>query len=88
MKIVAPGDLVFSYWNAAIRAIGVVHSFGYDAPKPSEFGDAGRNWDNIGYRVDVEYSEFRTPVLPRSHWEAIAPLLPAKYSPPAGSGSA
>lgn len=28
MKIVAPGDLVFSYWNAAIRAIGVVRSFG------------------------------------------------------------
>lgn len=44
MKEVAPGDTVFSYWKGAIRAYGTLRSFGYDAPKPAEFGDAGRNW--------------------------------------------
>lgn len=40
MKVVAPGDVVFCYWETAIRAQGMLRSFGYDAPKPDEFGDA------------------------------------------------
>lgn len=81
MKEVAPGDVVFSYWETAIRAFGQVRSFGYDAPKPDEFGSAGRNWSRIGYRVDVEYIRLVTPIRPRDAWELIRPLLPEKYSP-------
>ncbi|ABS28161.1 HNH endonuclease [Anaeromyxobacter sp. Fw109-5] len=81
MKVVAPGDLVFSYWEGAIRAYGTIRSFGYDAPKPDEFGAVGRNWSQIGYRVDVEYVRLTAPVAPRSAWERIRPLLPEKYSP-------
>jgi hypothetical protein len=58
MKVVAPGDLVFSYWNTAIRAYGIVRSFGYDAPRPDEFGAAGRQWAEIGYRADVDYDDY------------------------------
>lgn len=81
MKEVAPGDLVFSYWNTAIRAYGTVRSFGYDAPKPDEFGEAGRAWSQIGYRADVDYVRLRVPVAPRNAWPLIRPLLPHKYSP-------
>jgi putative restriction endonuclease len=81
MKVVAPGDLVFSYWEGAIRAYGTIRSFGYDAPKPDEFGAVGRNWSQIGYRVDVEYVQLTAPVAPRAAWERIRPLLPEKYSP-------
>ena len=81
MKVVAPGDIVFSYWEGAVRAYGTICSFGYDAPKPDEFGDAGRAWSRIGYRVDVDYVRLETPVAPRTHWDAIQPLLPARYSP-------
>ena len=81
MRIVAPGDLVFSYWNTAIRAYGIVRSFGYDAPKPAEFGTAGRNWAQIGYRADVEYVRMTTIVSPRDAWGDIEALLPDKYSP-------
>jgi hypothetical protein len=81
MKIVAPGDLVFSYWNTAIRAYGIVRSFGYDAPKPDEFGAAGRQWAEIGYRADVDYVAMTTPVVPRAELQQIAPLLPTRYSP-------
>lgn len=81
MKEVAPGDLVFSYWGAAVRAWGSIRSFGYDAPKPTEFGPAGRNWSAIGYRADVDYKLLRDPVAPRDAWSRIAPLLPGKYSP-------
>jgi putative restriction endonuclease len=48
MKIVAPGDMVFCYWESAVRAQGTLRSFGYDAPKPDEFGEAGRNWSQVG----------------------------------------
>lgn len=81
MKEVAPGDLVFSYWEGAIRAYGTLRSFGYDAPKPEEFGSAGRNWDRIGYRADVDYVRLSHPVAPREAWDQIQPLLPDRYSP-------
>ena len=81
MKEVAPGDLVFSYWGAAIRAYGTVRSFGYDAPKPDEFGAAGRNWSQIGYRADVDYVRLTHPVVPREVWDQVQPPLPGKYSP-------
>jgi putative restriction endonuclease len=81
MKEVAPGDLVFSYWDGAIRAYGTLQSFGYDAPKPEEFGPAGRNWNRIGYRADVDYVRLTTPVAPRDTWSQVQPLLPGKYSP-------
>lgn len=81
MKEVAPGDLVFSYWGSAIRAYGTLRSFGYDAPKPDEFGPAGRNWSRIGYRADVHYVRLTHPVAPRDAWDQVQPLLPGKYSP-------
>src|SRR6266540_2714731 len=81
MKAVAPGDVVFSYWEGAIRAYGVIRSFGYDGPKPNEFGDSGRYWSDIGYRVDVEYVLLDRPMAPRDAWAQIQPLLPRKYSP-------
>jgi putative restriction endonuclease len=81
MKAVAPGDLVFSYWESAIRAYGTICSFGYDAPKPVEFGLAGRNWGEVGYRVDVQYVRLEQPISPRDHWGSIGNLLPEMYSP-------
>jgi hypothetical protein len=81
MKAVAPGDVVFCYWEGAVRAHGSLRSFGYDAPKPVEFGEAGRNWSKIGYRADVAYLLLDAPVRPREEWLAIQPLLPTKYSP-------
>lgn len=81
MKEVAPGDLVFSYVEGHLIAWGLARSFGYDAPKPLEFGEAGHYWSKIGYRVDVEYHRVATPVRPRDHFAEIRPLLPSRYSP-------
>jgi putative restriction endonuclease len=81
MKELAPGDLVFSYWESSIRACGYVASFCSDAAKPAEFGATGRYWDKIGYRAGVTYVQLDSPVSPRESWQRIRPLLPAKYSP-------
>jgi hypothetical protein len=88
MREVAPGDAVFSFAETQIRAIGIVASHAYEAPKPLEFGQAGAYWDNIGWRVDVRFTELRLPVRPSEHMTVLTPVLPERYSPllPSGSG--
>ena len=41
MREVAPGDLIFSFMDTRILAIGVAQSFSWECPKPQEFGNAG-----------------------------------------------
>ena len=41
MREVAPGDLVFSFVDTRIAAIGIAESYCYESPKPEEFGGAG-----------------------------------------------
>ncbi len=86
MREVAPGDVVFSYAFAQIGAVGVATSFAYDFPKPEEFGRAGANWADVGWRIDVTFEELSAPVSPREHMDAIRPLLPKKYSPLSQAG--
>jgi len=86
MREVAPGDMVFSFAGQRIRAFGIARSHAYEAPKPAEFGTAGRNWNDIGWRVDVSFSEIPTVVRPVDWMELLRPLLPTKYSPLLASG--
>lgn len=88
MREVAPGDLVFSFADTLIKAIGIATSSCYDCPKPPEFGSAGKVWGQTGWRVDVKWIELKNRIKPGSHMDALSPYLPAKYSPltPSGSG--
>jgi len=88
MREVTPGDIVFSFSNAQIRAIGIIAAHAYEAPKPLEFGQIGAYWGHIGWRVDVRFHELRLPARPADHMSVLAPLLPSKYAPlrPNGAG--
>jgi putative restriction endonuclease len=81
MREVAPGDVVFSFAETQIKAIGIVASNAYEAPKPLEFGEAGAYWDKIGWRVDVRFVELRLPIRPSEHMQVIGPRLPDRYAP-------
>lgn len=89
MREVAPGDLVLSFARSRVSAYGVAASYAYEAPKPEEFGSAGRNWHDIGWRVDVAFKGLAHAPRPADWIELLRPLLPAKYSPllPDGRGS-
>jgi len=87
MREVAPGDVVFSFADTLIRAVGIANSHAYEAPKPLEFGEAGAYWDNIGWRVDVRFAELRLPIRPSEHMNVLAPVLPERYSPLLANGS-
>jgi putative restriction endonuclease len=88
MREVSPGDIIFSFADTFIRAFGVARSHAYESPKPLEFGSAGRNWDQVGWRIDVEFHEVKSPIRPADWMERLRPLLPKKYSPllPDGRG--
>jgi putative restriction endonuclease len=81
MREVAPGDVVLSFTDARIKAIGTARSNAYEAPKPLEFGQAGAYWDQIGWRVDVGFVEIRRPIRPSEHMDVLSPLLPRTYAP-------
>lgn len=81
MRKLVPGDIVFSYANALLKAVGVVKSYCYEYPKPTEFGAAGQNWSEAGWRVDVEYKELVTPVRTIDYIESLRPFLPDRHSP-------
>lgn len=89
MREVAPGDIVFSFADAAVRGFGMARTHCYTSPRPDEFGHIGQAWNEIGWRVDVGFQGFVDPILPTQHMQAIGPTLPERYSPirPNGHGN-
>lgn len=81
-----PGDLVFSFADKVIKAIGVVAAPARTANKPAEFGAAGGNWSKEGWLVQVDYEELLHPIKSTDHMNVILYLLPDKYSPLQKSG--
>ena len=86
MKI---GDIVFSFADTYIKAIGVVISTAQSSVKP-DFGSAGANWSNDGWLVDVAFQELgMAQFKPKDHMGLLSPTLPDLLSPirPDGSGN-
>jgi putative restriction endonuclease len=81
MREVAPGDVVFSFFDARIAAIGIAASYCRESPKPSEFGAAGDYWEAIGWRVDVRFTQLGNRIRPKDHIDELRSLLVEKYAP-------
>ena len=88
MREVSPGDLIFSFVDTRVAAIGIAKSYCWECPKPTEFGSAGHNWENIGWRVNVSFTSLLHKVRPKDHMEVLKAVLPGRYSPlqPNGNG--
>ena len=86
MKRVERGDIVFSFADARIQAVGVCVAPAILAPKPDEFGAAGSAWHDQGWQVTVRFKRLNAPVRPKDHMDVLGPLLPDKYSPIRSSG--
>jgi hypothetical protein len=87
MRIVAPEDIVFSYADTRIIAIGVIQSVAFESPKPAEFGSRGANWSSVGWRVNVQYQMLQQRIRPADFMQHIRPVLPDKYSPLSSLGA-
>lgn len=86
MEQVRPGDLVFSYCDTFIKAIGIVQRPAVTAPKPN-FQTAGSNWADVGWYVEVEFAELPVPIKPKDFMDRIQPLLSEKYAPLQSNGN-
>ena len=87
LKRVRPGEMIFSYANQTIGAIGIIESEAEDEPKPLSFGAAGARWDAEGWMVKVKWVRLKTAIRPKDFINEVAPLLPEKYSPLQISGN-
>lgn len=88
MREIAPGDIILSFLDTRIAAIGIARSYCYESPKPTEFGRAGSYWGAIGWKVDVSFRELANRIRPKDHIAELRGFLPEKYSPlrPNGDG--
>lgn len=87
MREVTPGDLVFSFVDTCIIAIGTVGSYCYESPKPAEFGGVGLNWEAIRWRVRVDFVSLLNKIRPKDHIDVLRRVLPSRYSPLQYSGN-
>lgn len=81
MTLVQPGDLVFSFANGRIGAVGTVTDAASAAPKPEEFGSVGDYWSNEGWFVPVYFAATPRPLRVAEQIDSIRPFLPDRYSP-------
>ena len=81
MREVAPGDLVFSFCDTRIAALGIVSGYCRESPKPEEFGTAGTNWSQIGWRVGVRWQRLSNAIRPKDHIGRLRSVLPRQYAP-------
>lgn len=81
------GDLVISFANTAIRALGVAIGTAALVPRPEEFGKTGEAWKTYGWKVPVKFTPLKNPVHPSEHMDLLGPSRPSKYSPIQENGS-
>lgn len=86
MQDVRAGDVIFSFCDTYIKAIGVAMGPAETAPKP-DFGNVGVNWSAEGWFVPVEYDVLKAPIRPKDHIDQLRPYLPPKYSPLQDNGN-
>jgi len=81
MKRVKPGDIIFSFADAKIKALGRCTGSAFLSSKPEEFGDKGDAWNDDGWYLPVAFQEIASPLKIKDHIDEIRDFLPKQYSP-------
>lgn len=80
MTKIQPGDIVFSYYGQAIRAIGIANKPAYSMSRPSD--DSKWNaWDNDGWYVEVSFTLLETPITPSQYRKELETLATGSGAP-------
>lgn len=86
MREVKAGDIVFSFCDTRIKALGIAKGEAQTATKPN-FGSAGENWSAEGWHIDVDFKELKNPIRPKDSIHLLVPHLQKKYAPIAPNGN-
>lgn len=87
MTQVRVGDMVFSFFDTKIMALGIVTGDAESAPTPEAFGKVGAQWSNEGWLVHVDYRRLDKIIRPADHMAILGSLLPDIYSPLQANGN-
>jgi putative restriction endonuclease len=80
MKEVKPGDVVFSFCDTRIKAIGRVLTPAQTQARP-DFHNPGKGWSNVGWFVETDFAELENQIRPKEHIALLRDHLPEKYAP-------
>jgi hypothetical protein len=92
LRLTQPGDLIFAYARAAVRAAGLVLGPAREAPQPRSPSAApdeaplAAEAETPGWLLDVAWLELRRPFLPGQYMPILTPLLPEAHAPLTSSG--
>ncbi|RVT93476.1 HNH endonuclease [Sphingomonas crocodyli] len=86
MAQVEAGDLILSFCDTMIKAVGVAQGPAESAGKPN-FGSIGDQWSDDGWFVPVEFQLAETPVKPKDFIAELAAHLEPKYAPLQANGN-
>jgi putative restriction endonuclease len=83
-----PGDVVFSFADGAIGAIGVVLGSAREAAKPMELDSVAEHAEaGTGWIVPVRFMTLTNPLRTEDHSAELAPVLPRKHAPILAGGA-
>ena len=80
MTVVRTGDVVFSFCDTLIKAIGIATEEAKATDRP-DFGKVGDQWTNDGWLVRIDFMELQNFVRPKDFIAELIPHFPEKYSP-------
>ena len=86
VRIAAPGDVLFAFHDAEIRAIGFVLSRAREAIAPGLPGESDPPAAVPGWLMDVAWMELKRPLHPSRFMGILAPLLPETHAPLTSAG--
>ena len=87
MTAVSPGDVIFSFKDTFIKAVGIATGHAETAAKPTEFSAVDNPWSQEGWFVPVSFTELENPIRPKNYIDRLRPYLPTKYSPLQSNGN-
>jgi putative restriction endonuclease len=85
MTEVRAGDLIFSFCDTRIKAVGVAADGAVSSDKP-DFGTVGDQWHDEGWFVPVEFDEVENAVRPKDFIDELRPHFAPKYNPLQATG--
>jgi len=86
MTRVMPGDVVFSFVDSAVGALGLAMGRAREMPKPAASAADKVSGTESGWQLPVRFVALRQPMIPGEHRTELAPLLPAKRAPIRANG--
>ena len=81
VRAAAPGDLILSYVDRRIGAVGRVADRAFCAPRPVGFSRGEAPCGADGWRLPVIWAALYPLVRPADFFADLAPLLPDRYAP-------